>query len=261
MQMTLNRLLAVGGAAVLLGSTPVGGQVAVTRPEGSLHGFLMLRTQDGKRLADGDVLQTARNRSITTRVLFQFLDGSTYDETTVFTQSGHFHVVSDRLIQKGPAFPQPTDLSVDTASGTAVVRYTTDRGEPKTSTEHFTMPPDLANGILPTMLKNVRPEAAPKKVSMIVATPAPRLVRIAISSAGEDTFQIGSSSRRATHYVLKVELGGAAGAIAPLIGRQPPDSHIWISRDDAPEFVRGEQPFFDGAPLWRIELASPTWSK
>ena len=35
----------------------------------------------------------------------------------------------------------------------------------------------------------------------------------------------------ATHYVLKVEIGGLAGVVAPLVGKQPPDSHVWIQKE------------------------------
>lgn len=63
------------------------------------------------------------------------------------------------------------------------------------------------------------------------------------------------------HYVLKVDVGGVAGVIAPIVGKQPPDSHVWIATGDVPALVRAEQPFYAGGPLWRIELASPTWSK
>ena len=63
------------------------------------------------------------------------------------------------------------------------------------------------------------------------------------------------------HYVLKVEIGGVAGVLAPIVGKQPPDSHVWIASGEVPVFVRGEQPFYAGGPVWRIELASPTWPK
>jgi len=248
-------------AALVLASSIAIGQVAAVRPEGSLHGFLVLRTEDGTQLAEGDLLRLAHGGSVTNELRFHFADGSVYDDTTVFTQNSHFQVVRDHLVQKGPAFPDAIDMVVDARTGTATVHYTDEHGNAKSATEHFKTPPDLVNGILPTILQNVTPETAPKSVSMVVATPTPRLVKLGITVAGEDTFRIAGSARRATHYVLNVELGGITGMIAPLVGKQPPDSHIWISHDDAPQFVRGEQPFFDGAPLWRIELASPVWTR
>jgi hypothetical protein len=56
---------------------------------------------------------------------------------------------------------------------------------------------------------------------------------------------------------LKVEIGGIAGFLAPLVGKQPPDSQMWILDGTAPAFVKSEQPLYLGGPLWRIDLASP----
>src|SRR5687768_3567386 len=101
----------------------------------------------------------------------------------------------------------------------------------------------------------------PKSVSIIAATPKPRMLRLAISAAGLDRLSIGASDRQAMHHVLKVEIDGLAGALAPVVGKQPPDSHVWIAGGEVPAFVRAEQPFYAGGPVWRIELAGPTWPK
>src|SRR5438552_19184240 len=77
----------------------------------------------------------------------------------------------------------------------------------------------------------------------------------------EEPFSIGGSSRQATHYVVKVEIGGAAGLVAPLLGKQPPDTHVWILGGEAPAFVKSEGSLFFGGPVWRIELASPVWRR
>jgi hypothetical protein len=152
-------------------------------------------------------------------------------------------------------------MSIDAASGNVVVRYSDDHGQPKTDAEHVSLPPDLANGLTLTLMKNVRPNALPKTLSFVAATPKPRLVKLALSSAGEDRFSTGGMGREATHYVLKVEIGGLRGVIAPLVGKQPPDSHVWILGGEAPAFVRSEQPLFMGGPVWRIELVSPAWPR
>jgi hypothetical protein len=95
---------------------------------------------------------------------------------------------------------------------------------------------------------------------MVVFTPKPHLVRLAITPQGEEAFSIGGSSRKATHYVAKVEIGGAAGLVATLLGKQPPDTHVWILGGEAPAFVKSEGPLYLGDPIWRIELASPVWT-
>jgi hypothetical protein len=97
------------------------------------------------------------------------------------------------------------------------------------------------------------------KVSMVAATPKPRLVKLAITSEGEETFRIGDSSRKATRYAVKVEIGGVVGLLGPLLGKQPEDTHVWILHDEAPAFVKSEGPLYLGGPIWRIELTKPGW--
>jgi hypothetical protein len=121
------------------------------------------------------------------------------------------------------------------------------------------LPPDLANGVLITLLKNVSHVAFPLTLSYVAATPKPRLVKLELSVAGSDPFVVAGSSRRATHYVLKVNIGGIAGLVAPLVGKEPPDSHVWVLEGEATAFVKSEAPLFLGGPVVRTELASPVW--
>jgi hypothetical protein len=234
--------------------------VAVRFPEGITHGFLTLRTMDGKPLADGEFTQMPSGNHITGHMTFHFRDGSSYDETTVFQQQRMFRVLTDHVVQRGPAFPQPIDMSIDAASGDVVVRYTDKGGEQKVESQHFDIPSDLANGLIQTVLKNVQPDALPKSFAYVAATPKPRLVKLVPSIAGHDRFAVGRLARPATHYALKVDIGGLAGTLASIFGKEPPDSHVWILGGGAPLFLRAEQPFYNGGPLWRIELASPAWS-
>jgi hypothetical protein len=233
--------------------------VPVRFTEGLVHGFLKLSTTDGTPLADGDLLQTARGTRVTSRLSFGFKDGSTHDETSVFSQQGRFHLVSYHLIQRGPTFPRPLDMAID-PSGVATVRYTDDHGQQKTESERLKLPAaDLANGMMLTLLKNVRAGAVPADVPLVVATPKPRVVTLKFASLKEEAFSTGGMRRKAIHYVVKVDIGGLAGLVAPIVGKQPPDSHVWILGGDVPAFVKSEQPFYMGAPLWRIELVSPAW--
>jgi hypothetical protein len=248
-------------AALLLWSVSASAApIAVRHSEGIVHGFLILRAMDGTSLADGDLLQTTQGDRVTARLTFRFKDGSLHDETVVFSQRGSFRVLSDHLIQKGPSFPQPLDVTVDAAGGRATVRYTDD-GKQKVADERLDVPADLANGMMSILLKNVGAEFSQAKVTMLAATPKPRLVTLAVSRAGEDTFHLGASTRKATHFIVKVELGGLTGVVAPLIGKQPPDSHVWILAGDAPAFLKSEGPLYNGGPVWRIELASPVWPR
>jgi hypothetical protein len=261
-ELQTNRVRAIVIAtALVLPAMSLGEQVRVRHTEGLIHGFLVLRTMEGTLLADGDLLQTARGTQVTSRLVFRFKDGSLHDETAIYSQRQQFRLISDHLVQKGPSFPQPIDLTIDALKGNVAVRFTDDNGQAKVESEHLNLPTDLANGLILTMLKNADPAAPPRSVGYIAATPKPRLVKLEISAAGQETFATGGAARRATHYVLKVDIGGLSGVIAPLFGKQPPDSHVWILGGEAPAFVKSEQALFNGGPVWRIELVSPVWPK
>jgi hypothetical protein len=94
---------------------------------------------------------------------------------------------------------------------------------------------------------------------MVVATPKPRLVKVAISPRGEEPFSLAGSHRKAMRFNLKIELGGVAGVVAPLIGKSPPEIQIWIIGGIAPAFVREEGPLYQDGPVWTIQLISPAW--
>ena len=244
---------------VVLQPSATGQTIPVHNPEGSLHGFLVLRTQDGKSIAFGDLVQVIHGDEVTARLTFHFKDGSLDDETAVFSQRGHFQLITDHHIQKGPSFPHPMDMSIDVRSGQVTMRSTGKDDKEEVTTDHMDIPADLANGMVLTLLKNISPETTGTTVSMIVAAPKPRLVKLAISSAGEEPFSLAGSSRKAINFVMKIELGGVTGVVAPLIGKQPPDIHLWILEGAAPTFVKEEGPFYMGSPIWRIELTTPVW--
>jgi hypothetical protein len=233
--------------------------VAVRYKEGLVHGFLVLTTLDGVPIAAGDLIQVARGDQVTSQLAFRFKDGSRQEETTIFSQRGNFRLISYHLVQKGPAFKNASDLSITCATGQVAVRYTDDDGKEKVTSEHMTLPPDLANGLIPTLLANVRPGTPQMEIPMVVAAPKPRLVKIVVSAQGTEPFSLAGFSREATHYVAKVDIGGVAGVVAPIVGKQPPDSQIWILGGEVPVFIKSETPAYMGGPMWRIELVSPVW--
>jgi len=227
--------------------------------EGLVRGYLVLRDESGAVIADGDSTQITRRGQVVSRLIFHFKDGSVQDETSVFTQNGHFRLVSDRMVQKGPTFKHPIDMEIDAVSGLVTVVHTGDKGEQKTESEHMKLPPDLANGIVPVLLTNLSPEVQSVTESMVVASPKPMLIKLQIHVEGDDSFTAGSAGHKAARYNVHVDIGGIKGMIAPLIGKEPPDTHVWIAQGDCPSFVRAEGPGFAGGPIWRTELVSPSW--
>ena len=149
----------VAWAALLLPGPMRAEPVAVRHAEGLVHGFLVLRTLEGETIADGDLIQVARRDRVTSRLVFHFKDGSLHDETAVFSHRCNFRLVSDRLIQKGPAFQHSMEVSIDGSSGQVTVRTTGDDGKKKVVTERLELPSDVSNSLVLTLLKNIGSDA------------------------------------------------------------------------------------------------------
>ncbi len=236
-------------STLVLYGTLLADPIAVRHKEGVSHGFLLLRTTQGRIIASGELIQDTDGEVVTTEVIFHFKDGSLDDETTTFTQNGVFRLMSDHLLQKGPSFPHPIDIRVDTKKKEVVVAS---GDNPKNSQIDF--PPDISNGMLFALFKNL--STSEIKVALLAPSANPRLVNMLIKSAGETGFAAGGTKGRAKEYVLRIQIGGITGAIAPVIGKQPPDGHVWLSAGPSPTVLRYEGVFYQGGPIWRVDMAS-----
>ena len=114
-----------------------------------------------------------------------------------------------------------------------------------------------ANGMLFTLVKHIKPNVPQTTVSLLATTPKPRLVKLVILPQGEESLSSGSTKHKAMRYVVKVKIGGVAGLLAPLVGKQPPDTQVWVLSGEAPAFVKLDGPLYNGGPIWRIQLAAP----
>lgn len=243
-------------ATTIAGADPV----RVRYPEGSVHGYLALRSLDGRLLAAGDLTQTVQHGRLTSRLIYRFKDGSIDEDTAVFTQNGTFRLISDHRIQKGPMFQKPTELTIKTQTGEVTVRYT-ENGKEKVETTHMDLPDDLSNGILLDVVKNIPAEAAETKISYVAATPKPRLIKLSLKSDGTERFRSAGRINHAHRFVIHADLGGITGLIAPMLGKAPADSYAWVSGDEVPAFIRSESPLYLGGPMLRTELVSPVWDR
>ena len=227
--------------------------IPVRYVQGSSHGFAVLKTLEGVVIATGESTQTVSRGRVTSRLIFHFKDGSVDDDVTVFTQQGVFRLVSDHHIQHGPSFPKPIDFLIDMATGDL-----TSKAEDGTITkEHVDLPPDVSNGLPPNLLLNILPGTPETKIAYIAPGKKPRLVHLSIKPTGSLSFRVGALRRKATDFTLHVELGGVVGVVAPIIGKQLSDYHIWLQDGVPPAFVREEGPLYEGGPIWRIEQISP----
>jgi hypothetical protein len=80
---------------------PAPAPIPVRFQNGTIHGFLELRSEDGKVVASGDLVQVASGATVNARLLFTFKDGSIDDETNA-TPSSSSPITTYR---KGPPSP------------------------------------------------------------------------------------------------------------------------------------------------------------
>jgi hypothetical protein len=223
-----------------------------------MHGFLLLKSDDGKVIAVGDMVQVAHGKQVRSRLIFRFRDGSIDDDTTVFIQGRILQLVSDHHVQKGPSFPKPLDLLIHVATSEATWHQMKD-GKDEVKTGHVDLPDNLANGMVPLVLQNIAPSMEETKVSYLVGTPKPRIVKLSIKPEGLESYMLGRVSRKAKKYQVHIELGGVAGVVAPIIGKQPSDLYVWVADGDVPTVVKEEGSLYEGGPIWTMEQTAPEW--
>ena len=244
---------------MLLGPPPLpAAPVPVRFVEGATHGFLMLRTVAGALIASGDLLQVGRGGGVESRMVFHFKDGSLFDETVVFTQQHVFTMQSYRLVLRGPVFAEDTEISLERTGKYHLKTKAHKDGREKVLEGTLELPPDVYNGMVLTVAKNL-PKGASETVHIVAFTPMPRIIQLKLAPKGEHKVMIGELAKTAIHYVFKPQLGVWLKLFATLLGRVPPDYHAWILADEVPAFARFEGPLYTTGPVWRIELTSPRW--
>lgn len=232
-------------------------EIPVHHIEGTSLGFLVLRDEGGTPIAYGDLQQVVTKNYVMDDMKFKFIDGSFYEEITKYTQHRVFHLISDQVVQRGPSFKNQLDSFVDTASGNVTLTSTDEKGKQKKASKHLDLPPDLANGLLMTVAKNLDPSAPSTTVSMLAGSASPQIVKVKYSPQPEAVFHAGPMAYKAQHYLLKIEITGVKGKIAPLVGKQPKDIDIWLAKSESPTFLKFRGQMYEDGPVWEMELAAP----
>jgi hypothetical protein len=248
-------------APLLLALAAVAEPMPVHRTQGLIHGFLNIRSATGAILGYGEVSQFATGDRVTSRTTLHFRDGSLDDETAIFTQSGVFRFVSDHHIQRGPFFKNAIDALVE-SSGNVTIRTTGKDGKVKEETSHIDLPPDISNGLVGPVLESLPRDAPAFTLGLVLPTAKGRLIRLNIVPDGTASFTaIPGARRTANLFRIKLVLGGLAGAIAPMIGKQPADSIIWVLEGDAPVIVREDTRLAEDTPIVSLELAGASFPR
>jgi hypothetical protein len=238
------------GLVMLVVGTAAADPVAVKYAEGVTRGFPVLRSLSGERLAQGELIQVPRGGDVVdSRLVFRFKDGSVYDERVVFSQRDVFTLLSYRIVQKGPSFPETIEATVDRATNRYQVRYRADEDSAEELLAgDFELPLDAYNGLLSTLMKNL-PNGDSAMVQIVAFTPKPRLVKMLLAPAAEDPMKVNEAAVIATRFLVRPQLG----LFASLLVADIPDVKCWIAGGEAPAFLRFEGPLYFMGPIWRID--------
>jgi hypothetical protein len=247
--------------AIALGTTAAAEQIPVRHIQLPMHRFMVARSEAGKMLARGEFTQAVQGDEVTLRMIYHFEDGSIDDETTTYRQQGTFRLVRNHHIQKGPFFAKPVDYEVEAATGIATTRTEDKNGKVRVESEHISLPDDVANGFVGTLLLNVPPSATPFRVGMLAPVGGGRLIRILITPEGEQPFQATGQTLKAAVFRIHPELGGIVGVIAQLIGLQPKDVMVWVLEGEQPAVVRIVGQLGGYGPVVSSELEGASFGK
>jgi hypothetical protein len=220
-----------------------------------MHGFLVVRSEAGKAIGSGELIQFLRGDTVHFRLTFRFRDGSIDDESALFSQHQHYRLLSDHHIQRGASFPKPLDLTI-AADGQVTSRIAVPNGPPKVEVLRVAEPATLINGMLCSILANLDPaQGDGLKLAMIAPAQKPRLIHLAVSHEPDQHFQIAGLHKTATVFRLKTQLGGMDGVIAPIIGKQPPDLMVWVLEGPAPTLIRATGQLAEDGPTVSFTVA------
>lgn len=239
------------GSALTLLITAIAhaGPVAVRYQEGVTRAFPVLRSLEDEKLAQGDLVQVADGDRVVSRLVFRFKDGSIHDETVVFSQREVFTLLTYRLVQRGPSFPETLEAFIDRETGRYEVRYRADDDSPEEQvTGKFTMPDDAYNGMISMIVKNL-PPGGTEMVSVVAFTPKPRAVKLQLMPVAEERAAVAGAHLPATRYHVRPQLG----LFASLLVMDIPDIRVWVVLGEAPAFLRAEGPLYFMGPIWRVE--------
>ncbi len=245
-------------ALAILAITTSAEQIPVIHRQGALHGLLLLKDDRGRDIAIGDQTQVAEGNEIHSRLIFRFRDGSIDDETTVFRQDSVFQLLRDHHVQEGPSFPKPVDVMIDVPAG-EVAWVETSGKQKQSKSQHMDLPPDLANGMIQLLVADYPRDTPELKMSYLTAGSKLRVVGLTVKPDGADRVLLGWTSRRAPRFDVHIEIGGLAGAVAQVIGKQPPDIFLWALDGSVPQLIKMMGQLYQDGPVWTMVQTAPRW--
>ena len=253
---TIAGLLIVIWIAGLMSTPAEATPVEARFPEGEAHGNLLVRSLAGETIGQGEMTQVIKEGDlIENRLVFRFKDGSLQDEKVIFSQLGMFTLMSYRLVQHGPSFPEQLDIAIDRDTGEYTIKKRTQEKEDVVAGK-TDLPKDVYNGMLITVSKNL--QGADGMVSILAFTPMPHVIKVQLLAIAPEPVAIDDQASKATQYIFKPQIGMIQELLGKAAGRLPSQFRYdcWIMVNETPSFVKFEGALQPMGPIVRIEPVS-----
>ncbi len=245
--------------AALMSTLAEASPIEVRFPEGVTHGYLLVQSLSGEPIGQGEMTQMIGGGDLVeNHLVFRFKDGSLHEENVAFSQHGVFTLMSYRLVQRGPFFPEQLDVSIDRNKAEYSVRSKTRVQEKEDVLDgQIDLPKDIYNGMLITVSKNLEKDAN-EMVSILAFTPAPQIINVQLLALDKGSVHTGELSNKTTQYIFKPQIGMIQKLLGKAAGKLPAHFQYdcWIMANETPSFVKFEGPLQLMGPTVRIELAA-----
>lgn len=226
-------------SAALALALAAAGPVAVRFPPGTLHGFPSLSDAAGHVIADGELAQTLRGRTLHVRLRWAFHDGRTVVEEDEFEVGTH-------LVQRRFSWVETRGgeelrrFEADFASGkaSAVSRASDgkkeDRHDAKLELRDGAAFAGYGTALAVSQLE-LGPGAA-GELGFVAFAPGPRLVTLRVTRDREEQIAAAGREIPSDRFTLHPELGWLVRLVA-----HPKDAYLWFTHERPPGLVRAQQ--------------------
>lgn len=214
------------------------GHVPVRDPPGTLHGFPSLSDLAGNVIADGELAQTLRGRTLHVRLRWAFRDGRTVVEEDEFEVGSH-------LAQRRFSW-------VESRGGVELRRFEADlvagRGSATRRQADGSLERDEADLDLPeggafagygtalAVSQLALDPGAEVELGFVAFAPKPRVVKLGVRHDGEERVPAHGRAIPTHRYTLHAKLPFPISVVV-----RPRDARLWFTKAAPPALVRARQ--------------------
>jgi hypothetical protein len=217
------------------------------------RGFPALRDLDGRELAAGDFAQWAEDDRLMVRIRYDFADGRTIEEESVFAPGSP--VVQERWKWDESHQGQPLRVfEVDFPSGTAFAEKH-ENGEVARWDEEIQVEPGLSFAgfgftVAIRALRERLVAGESVELEAVAFTPEPRVVGVELSHGGVEEMSMGGRTLRGDRFDIEPMIPSIVELFIDVS-----DTRIWLTHPPPAEFLRWEGPLVEpDDPVIRVDL-------